>query len=734
MAKLPLTNIGSGFGSNDALNANFDAIELEADNNLSRDGSAPNAMEAELDMGGNALINLAAPDDASHAATKSYVDGLLLSNPGSVTSVVESQTSTSGQTTFTLTSLTYTPGANNLDVYINGVHQNPSAYTETSASIVTFGEALEVSDTVLFKANQRTASGDTILAANATFTPAGSGAVDSTAQTKLRERVSVIDFGATGDGVADDTAAIVLAETYCAAENYDLFYPPGTYLVTNWNRQEAVYSYGEGASWKIGAVTVGIPDSIGRTTGAFTVYVSTTGSDSANCGLSSATAFATPQRAYDSLPPLIRHNVRISMADGTYNTSSRAVGTLARHATLYLDNKHLGDRTDNSSGDLVASVEFEGNTADKTAVIIESSATFDESAVYVQQGQVAFDHVTLKSNTAGTTSCLTAHRTDTYVHMVDCVINGNAKQATYGIVAETGSVVEFTGTDGSIDNCTVGGAAIGGGAYFGFSGGCTLTNNTTALLGNQSGTVHVESTVSGSSTWTVIASTNTNGITLTNSVGEVRSGASTNTAHIDAPIACYGSSWNVVLSEIDSTQSMYASSMNMSSSSYQDQIILRASQAYINNTTSYISPATENDDANPISAIDSNFMLAGTSDVAGTGSSNVNSFEPFQSSYTNTETKQYTVAQVSQIRGGGVDVVGTAGDVTSCMISTDNFAQGDTIHVTGTSANSVQFINGTHMELAASIVIGGGSGDYTGAIFQMYGTKWRVVGLGQVRP
>jgi hypothetical protein len=36
----------------------------------------------------------------------------------------------------------------------------------------------------------------------------GTGAVATTVQTKLRESVSVKDFGAVGDGVADDTAAI----------------------------------------------------------------------------------------------------------------------------------------------------------------------------------------------------------------------------------------------------------------------------------------------------------------------------------------------------------------------------------------------------------------------------------------------------------------------------------------------------------------------------------------------
>jgi hypothetical protein len=65
-----------------------------------------------------------------------------------------------------------------------------------------------------------------------TFLQAGSGAVTRTAQSKMREVVSVKDFGAVGDGVTDDTAAIQVAVN-SMTEGGILYFPTGRFRLTN---------------------------------------------------------------------------------------------------------------------------------------------------------------------------------------------------------------------------------------------------------------------------------------------------------------------------------------------------------------------------------------------------------------------------------------------------------------------------------------------------------------------
>jgi hypothetical protein len=148
MAKVTLNNIGSRYGSIDALNDNSEIIEQAFENTLSRDGSGPNNMEANLDMDGHSILNA-----DSVSVDKLYINNTLI--------VPES-------------SLVEAANANTID-----------------------------------------------------YNPAGTGAVATNVQDKLRQLPSVIDYGAVGDNATFNDSAFNIIEALTA---YTTFYvPEGTY-------------------------------------------------------------------------------------------------------------------------------------------------------------------------------------------------------------------------------------------------------------------------------------------------------------------------------------------------------------------------------------------------------------------------------------------------------------------------------------------------------------------------
>ena len=119
---------------------------------------------------------------------------------------------------------------NNTQVYIDGVYQQKDGYS-LSGSTITFSVAPPNLSTIEVMVTATLAVGATS-SDLVSYLPAGTGAVATTVQTKLRESVSVKDFGAVGDGVTDDTAAIQAAiDAVNAVGGGIVSVPQGTYMI-----------------------------------------------------------------------------------------------------------------------------------------------------------------------------------------------------------------------------------------------------------------------------------------------------------------------------------------------------------------------------------------------------------------------------------------------------------------------------------------------------------------------
>lgn len=166
MTKAPLDAVTSGYASNVLLNSNFDVLETAFENTLSRDGTGPNFMQAQLDLNSNRIINVGSPVAQSDAVR--------------------------------LADLVAISGGSGVDLADLGA-----------------------------------------------YTPSGVGATVRTIRGKLQEVISVKDWGATGNGATNDTAAINAAITYAKTftNGASVYFPRGTYAVTEINLSDTAQQF-----------------------------------------------------------------------------------------------------------------------------------------------------------------------------------------------------------------------------------------------------------------------------------------------------------------------------------------------------------------------------------------------------------------------------------------------------------------------------------------------------------
>ena len=109
------------------------------------------------------------------------------------------------------------------------IHNEGEISYDTTLETIRLGNGVAVGGVAQPTAATLAASGG---ADDIGFIQAGTGAVARTLQDKGRDVVNVKDFGAVGDGVTNDTAAIQAAIT-ATTVGAELFFPAGNYLTGN---------------------------------------------------------------------------------------------------------------------------------------------------------------------------------------------------------------------------------------------------------------------------------------------------------------------------------------------------------------------------------------------------------------------------------------------------------------------------------------------------------------------
>ena len=237
--------------------------------------------------------------------------------------------------------------------------------------------------------------------------PTPSDPVVRTIQAKLDDFASIRDFGAVGDGVADDTAAInrALFQLYCVQSNSQirraLYFPAGTYRVTD---TVLIPSYakliGEGADCSI--ILLDSSDS------AVSDYVARTADSLQQIGINIATNGATAPRNIEISSMTFQTTdvtdvFLIEDAEQCYFDSVNFVGPLSQSSI-----------TSNLAGDDISGVRFSSTTS-----LICQQITFDKCR---------FSNLSYGINT------------DQQINSVT-VSNGNFNTLYQGIVLGTGTVI-----------------------------------------------------------------------------------------------------------------------------------------------------------------------------------------------------------------------------------------------------------------------------------------------------
>ena len=197
-----------------------------------------------FDPAGNAETNISAP------AVRAVIAGALATG---VAMTVDDFTGDGSTRSFVMS--ISPPSVNSILASIDGVMQLPTTDFTVSGSTVTFVTAPPNNSSVVLRNIGNTAPALTVDSTNVSHTPSVTGSVTRNVQLALMEGLSVKDFGAVGDGISDDYAALQAALT----NGGSIYIPAGTYFIgtATLTMVADTHLYGDGLSSLITTSGVG---------------------------------------------------------------------------------------------------------------------------------------------------------------------------------------------------------------------------------------------------------------------------------------------------------------------------------------------------------------------------------------------------------------------------------------------------------------------------------------------